>query len=67
MSQLSSDNWIICLHRAGLDNTRRALASFLEQDIPVKVMIPDRESTDLTTDQCDELMKGAKKFQKKGK
>jgi len=46
MSQLSSDNWIICLHRAGLDNTRRALASFLEQDIPVKVMIPDRESTD---------------------
>src|SRR5436189_100438 len=46
MKQLSSDNWIICLHRAGLNNTRRALASFLAQDIPVKVLVLDRESTD---------------------
>src|SRR6266516_856745 len=42
----SLDNWIICLHRAGLDNTRHAVASFLKQDIPVKVLILDRESTD---------------------
>ena len=41
-----TDNWIITLHRAGLDNTRRALTSFLAQDIPVKVLILDRESLD---------------------
>jgi len=40
------DNWIITLHRAGLDNTRQALVSFLAQDIPVKVLVLDRESTD---------------------
>jgi GT2 family glycosyltransferase len=40
------DNWIITLHRAGLDNTRRALKSFLAQDISVKVLVLDRESVD---------------------
>jgi len=43
---MTPDNWIICLHRAGLDNTRHAVASFLAQDIPVKVLLLDRESTD---------------------
>jgi glycosyltransferase involved in cell wall biosynthesis len=40
-------NWIICPHRAGLDNIRRAINTFLSQDLPdVRVLCLDRESTD---------------------
>src|SRR5438445_456115 len=46
-AESAPSNWIVCLHRAGLDNTRHAVRSFLAQDIGnVRVLILDRESTD---------------------